>query len=146
MQHGFCSYFFLCCNLAIWNIFLSSNDTEDLYFLQALHHLYQCSFLCLKPVLCKTKEKRHQDFQVLVNTSWMHITFCFIVSMNRQIGSIQISSMQLFHNLTYCNSFIQIHSYILPIQKLVFSSKLNNSTYYKLTDEVFADHQSWMHQ
>jgi len=72
---------------------------------------------------------------VLVITSYMHISFCFIVSMNRQIGNIQMYSMQPFHNLTYCNSLIQIHAYILPIQKLIFSSKLNNSTYYKLTDE-----------
>jgi len=61
---------------------------------------------------------------VLVSTSYMHITFCFIVSMNRQIGNIQIASMQPFHNLTYCNSLIQILAYRLPIQKRIFSSKL----------------------
>jgi len=65
---------------------------------------------------------------VLVNISYMPITFSFIVSMNRQIGNIQISSMQPFHNLTYCNSLIQIHAYTLPIQKRIFSGKLNNSS------------------
>lgn len=83
---------------------------------------------------------------VLVSTSYTHITFYLIVSVNRQIGNIQIYSMHPFHNLTYRNSLIQIHAFILPIQKLVFSSKLNNSTYYKLTVEVFAIHLSWMHQ
>jgi len=47
---------------------------------------------------------------VLVNISYMPITFCFIVSMNRQIGNIQISSMQPCHNLTIV---IALYKYML---------------------------------
>jgi hypothetical protein len=43
---------------------------------------------------------------VLVSTSYMHITFCFIVSMNRLIGKIQITAIQPFCNLTYCNTLL----------------------------------------
>jgi len=54
-QHG------SCCNLAVLNIFLPSNVTKDLYHIQALSHLYRCSFACLKSVLCKAKQNKHTD-------------------------------------------------------------------------------------
>jgi hypothetical protein len=82
-QLGFCSYFFcVACNLAIRNIFLSSNDTEDIYFFQALYQLYQCSFLCLKLVLCKAKENRHQEIQYVTFSdqflnAYYFLFYCF---------------------------------------------------------------------
>jgi len=109
---------------------------------QALYHLYQCSFFVSSQFCSKQKRTNIKTFTVLVlvSTSYMLITFCLIVSMNRQTGNLQISSTQPSHNLTYSNSPIQIHAYTQPSQTFIFSNKSNNSAYCKLRDEVFAVH------
>ena len=124
-QHGSCSYCF-CFVIQLIEIFFSSQMILRIYiFFQALYHLYQCSFFVSSPFCSKQKRTHIEKFSilVLVSTSYKLITFCLIVSMNRQTSNIQISSTQPSHNLTYSNSPTQIHASTQPRQKLIFSSK-----------------------
>ena len=71
---------------------------------------------------------------VLVSTTYMHISFCFIVSVNRPIGKIQIYPLQPLDNLAYCNSLKQGDTKELELLKNQI--KLKKSKKKKLLTEI----------
>ena len=147
-QHGSCSYCFVLQFSCLKHFSLLKWYWRFIFFPQLFITCTSALSFVSSQFCAKQKRTDIKRFSilVLVNNSYMRVTVCLIVSMNRQTSNIQISSTKSSHNWNYCNSLIQIQTYTQPSRKLIVLSKLKNSTYCKLTDEVFAFHLSWMYQ